>query len=312
MRFRIEPRGGPRFTNLAEDTVPELDAAGTQTEATPPTQEDISKLWDTEAAIRANPDAQPPAETPPAGAPGTETPATELPQELKDALAKVDDLKALVGNLQHQVRSSDGRVGALQRELQQARSATQAVQRAPNEQTVRAAAKTPEKWAKLKDEFPEWGEAVESLVDTVRAEQPQVDLSPLQTEIQNQINGITQQFHRAVEEAKLFGAYKDYKTIVNSDDFVNFWKAQPAEVQQLTASPLAEDSIRILDMFSEFKTKVKDSTRNIAEERSSKLVAAVARPRGAATPPKDDRELTATELWEQESRRREDLRSRRI
>jgi hypothetical protein len=269
-------------------------------------------MWLEESATRADPNAAQAAVV----APEEDSPAPapiELPEELKAALSKVDDLKALVGNLQHQVRSSDGRVQTLAKELQSAKQATQSVARAPNDQSVRAAAKTPEKWAKLKDEFPEWGDAVESLVDTLRVEQPTVDLTPMQTEIQNQINGIVQQFSRAVEEAKLFGAYKNYKTTVNSEEFVGWWKQQPGDIQALTASQSAEDAIRALDMFEEHKTKARDASRNVTQERGARLQAAAApAKRTAAPPPKDDRELTATDLWAQESERRAQIRASRI
>jgi len=293
--------------------VNDIVAAGTEGEVKVPTQEDLNKLWTEVAADRGKDPAAAPVVTPEATpAEPAEAAPIELPDELKEALAKVDSLKTLVDNLSHRVQSSDGRVGALQRELQQARAATATSQRAPNEQTVRAAAKTPEKWAKLKEEFPEWGEAVESLVDATRAEQPQVDLTPLQTEIQNQINGIVQQFHWAVEEAKLFGAYKNYKTTVNSTDFVDWWKQQPGDIQSLTASRSSEDAIRALDLFSEHQRKVADSKRDTTQERSARLQAAVARPRGQATPPKDDRELTAAEVWAAEAAQREQKRANRF
>lgn len=281
-----------------------------------PTQEELQNLWQEETARRSNPDAAPAAETPPAvETPPVEEPAakTELPADLLAALAKVDELKDLVGTLQHQVRSGGGQIGALQRELQQVRAATQSVARAPNDQTVRAAQKSPEKWEQLKKDFPEWGEAVEELVAANRVEPAQVDLTPLQTEIQNQINGIVQQFHWAVEEAKLFGAHKDYKKVVNSPEFKQWWASQPGEIQALTASKAAEDAIYAIDLFQEARQKAADATRDTTQERSARLAAAAAPARKAATPPPSDgRDLTAAQLWAAEAARREEIRKSRI
>jgi len=276
------------------------------------TQEELSQAWLEESERRTSPDSAPVAKTGPGPA---ETPAeeqVELPAELREALTKVDSLKSLVDNLQHQVKSSDGRVQALQRELAISKSATQSVARAPNEQAVRAASASLDKWSKLKDEFPEWGSAVEELVEHAKNEAPAVDLSPLQLEIQNQINGIVQQFSRAVEEAKLFGAYKNYKQVVNSPEFVDWWKQQPGQIQQLTASVAAEDAIHALDLFSAHQQKVRDANRNVTQERSTRLAAAAvpARKTGAP-PPKDQRELSAAEIWAAEAARREEARKAR-
>jgi len=290
--------------------------AGATQELTP--EQLTAKLWGEVSAERSNPPAttpdEPPAETPPAETPPAEEPPEELPDELKKALTTVDDLKSLVTRLTHQVQSSDGRVNALlQREQQQAKAATQVVSRAPNEQAVRAAAKTPEAWAKIKNEFPEWGEAIESLVTAnIPAEQQPVDLSPLQKEIQDKINGVLGQFQWAIEEAKLFGAYKNYKTIVNSPEFKTWWSTQPGDIQGLTASAKAEDAIKSLDLFGAAQQKAKDAARNVSQDRGAKLAAAAVPARKpSAPPPADDRELTAAQIWEAEAAARAQKRASR-
>lgn len=284
---------------------------------TPLTPEQVQAIWEEEAttrngdgalaaAVQPAAEPQPAAEAPPAEAPDT----PEFPEELKAALAQVDSLKTLVDRLTHQVSSSEGRLGAIQRELQQAKQAAQSVQRSPNEQAVRAAAKTPEKWAALKNDFPEWAEAVESLVDS--REQPQADLSVLRAELQGAVNDVTKKFYGALEEAKLFGAYRNYRVIVNGDDFKAWQAIQAPEVQALAQSSHASDAIDMIDRFMEHRQKEKDKTRDVEAERNRRLTAA-AQPavRRNAAPPKGDEELTAADIWNQEAGRRMDKRAQR-
>lgn len=275
------------------------------------TPEDAEKFWRDEAARRTDPDA--PKEPPvTAAAEVQEEVHTELPEELKQALAQVDGLKTFVTQLQHQVKSSEGRVAALQREMQVARQAAVSVAApAPNAQAVAAANKSPEKWEKLKEEFPEWGEAVEELV-SVRAQPqqpaPQVDLSPIHT----QLNDLTRQVYRAVEEAKVFGAHRDWKQVINTPQFVAWAQTQPPEVQALGASDSAEDAITMIDRYKSDTQKVRDASRNVPVERSARLAAAAAPARrGTVPPPPDDRELTAEQIWAQESGRMAQRRSAR-
>ncbi len=296
---------------MADDTV--VAAPAVQE----PTPEQLEAMWNEESARRADLDAtaESPQATPAAPAEATPAAPLELPEELKVALKSVNDLKALVGNLQHQVRTSDGRVSALQSELAQARTAaTQTTGRAPNDQAVRAASQTPEKWETLKKEFPEWGEAVEALVDTVRTQPaPPVDLTPLQAEIQGSINKIVQDFHWAVEEAKLFGAYRHYKQLVNEPSFREWREKQPPEIQALTASRAADDAIRMLDLYTKDRQAARDATRDVSQDRTARLAAAARPARAPAAPPQTaEGELTAEQLWAQEAARREEIRKRRV
>ena len=293
---------------MPEPTTPASQAADPNAELTP---EQAQAAWLEEANARSNPDAAPPAVAAPAPAAAVdEPPPPEVPDELARALQDVASLKDLVTQLHHTVRSSEGRVGAMQRELQEARAAAQRVQApAPNEQTARAAAKDPEKWAKLKEDFPEWGEAVEALVDSRQAPAaPQVDFAP----IEERISGLTTQFQRAIEEAKVFGAHRDWKNVINTPEFVTWHRAQDPQIQALAASAHGEDAITMIDKFKADRQVASDATRNTTAERAARLAAAAAPARKpTAPPPKGDSELTPAELWAQEAAQREQSRAQR-
>lgn len=309
--MRLLPVNNPNEENVADENSAASQAA-TQDPNTPLTShEDAHKVWLEEAGLREDPSTKPApvaAPDPAQATPQEETPGApvEIPDELRETLRQVDSLKAAMQLVQHKLSSSEGRIGALQRELQAARSVEQYAPRSPNQQTIAAAAKTPEKWAKLKEDFPEWGEAIEELVSTraPASAAPQVDLEPLQ----GQLNALTSQFARAIEEAKVFGAHRDWKAVINTPEFVNWHRSQSADVQALAASPAAEDAIAMIDRF---KQESRDGNRNVAQERAARLAAAaVPAKRSAAPPPKAESELTATELWAAEAAAREQARAR--
>lgn len=294
--------------------VKKTDAAPAVDENTPLTETDALSYWnqlaagETETPTPATTEQAPAAdEAAVEGEAGEQTP--ELPQELRAALTKVDSLAELVSTLTHQVKSSEGRFAAVQRELTAAKTASQVVTRAPNQQTVQAAAKTPEAWAKLKDQFPDWAEAIEAYGSHLIAGVPQpqqIDLAPIQSQFAEQLDELRGQITRSSEEAKLYGAYRGWKKDINSPEFSTWLPTQSAEVQAKFRSPNADDAIDVLDAYH---THSKDSKRDITAERTQRLQAAVGRPKGQATPPADDRDLTDKQIWAQEATRRDQRRA---
>jgi hypothetical protein len=300
-------------------TTPNTAATATEQGAEELTPEQAKAAWLDEAEKRTNPEAAAAAAvTPPAEEPEAEpvTDEVQIPEELKSALSQVNDLKTLVQNLQHQVRSSDGRVGALQRELSQSKAAAQITSApAPNQQALARAAKSPEKWEALKKEFPEWGEAVEELVSANLSQQPaapQVDLTPLQTQLNEAIAGVEAKFGRAIEEAKVYGAHPKWKDTVKTQEFGAWFGQQPAELQALAASQNGEDAIAMLDRYGDHLQKQRDASRNVPQERQARLAAAVQPARkGTAPPPQSDADMTPAQLWASEAASRERARAAR-
>ena len=101
----------------------------------------------------------PPQDTPEpqAAAPAQEAPVDPLaglPEEVKIALDKITRLEQDNAQLLHHVKTTEGRVAAMQREAQQARQAATSVDAAPSQGQMAAAAKNPEKWEQLKQDFP--------------------------------------------------------------------------------------------------------------------------------------------------------------
>ena len=296
-----------------------------QIDAAPQTQEEAKNYWN-ELAAGDKPAAEgttPQPETPAADAAQATEPAPDLgeqaaelqlPKEVLDKLSQFDTMLANQQQLLHQLKSTEGRVAAIQREAAQARSAAQSVEgAAPNQQAINAAMKTPEKWESLKNDFPEWGDAVEALVKanlgSARPAQ-QFDPSPLRQEFIGGLDSvkgaIMAEVTKALEEARVENKHEGWKETVNTSDFATWFKAQQPEVQGLSASTKARDAIRLLDLFNEAKSK---PASVVAQDRQGRLAAAARTTKGPTAPPRTAGEMTAAELWNHEAAFRERARA---
>lgn len=267
-----------------------------------------AELWAQESARRASgtPDnptpATPPAEELEAGAAEDDG----VSPELKEILGKIGNIQDVVGQLTQRVSSADGRVAAMQREIQASKTVAQYVPNAPNQQAIKAASKSLDKWNQLREEFPDWSSAIEEYVTSAAPVAP--DMSRFQNDVANAISELKNQVTMGLEEAKVVGAYRDWRKEVNTPRFEGWWKQQPAEFQQLASSPRGEDTIQVLDKYF---TDVRNSTRDVKQERQTKLQAAATTRRPAAPAPVSDENMTPDQIWQQESRRRIETRSQR-
>jgi len=295
--------------------------------------EDAQRLWDEEAAkleaddqsadqtIAAAPeeplqDESQQAEPEQASAEPEqpEDPLAGLPDIVRAKLAQIDRLTEANAQLLHHVKTAEGRVAAMQREFQQARMAQQNVapQDAPSQGQIANAAKNPEKWEQLKQDFPEWAGAMEEYVASqLGSVQPNANmLSPEQVAgyVQQQVEQTKAEMKQALEEARVEGKYDNWKELVNTTDFVQWFTAQPAEVRALADSSSARDAILMLDMFHDTKRR---SASDIRQERNQRLSAAATTRPGQTPPPKTLDDMSFEELWNYEATKREKEKAQR-
>ena len=242
------------------------------------TSEEAQNLWNEEASkLTAGDDSL--AADPIATAP--ETPQAELQLEpeqeedpyaglsptLRAKLAQIDELAQANAQLLHHVKTTEGRVAAMQREAQQARQAATQVapQDSPSQTAIASAAKNPEKWDQLKQDFPEWAGAMEEYVAAKIGTQ-QAGLTPEQVSqlVQQQVSQTKAEMMANIEEARIEGKYEDWKTTVNTPEFAAWFAVQSFDVKALAESPQSKDAIKMLDMFSESRTR---SAADIRQER---------------------------------------------
>ena len=291
--------------------------------------EEAQQLWDEEAA-KLNADDQS-ADQPMATAPEEplledepvaeeaapseepEDPLASLPEAVRAKLAQIDELATANAQLLHHVKTAEGRVAAMQREFQQARMAQQQVapQDAPSQGQIANAAKNPEKWEQLKEDFPEWAGAMEEYVASkLGSVQSQQGLDPQQVAafVQQQVELTKAEMKQAIEEARVDGKYENWKDIVNTLEFTQWFTVQTPEIRALANSDSARDAIRMLDLFHDTKRR---SASDIKQERGQRLAAAATTRPGQTPPPKTLDDMSPEELWNYEAAKREKTRAQR-
>lgn len=237
-----------------------------------------------------------------------EDPLAGLPQAVKDKLAQIDQLAQANAQLLHHVKTAEGRVAAMQREFQQARAAQQSVapQEAPSQGQIANAAKNPEKWEQLKQDFPEWADAMEEYVTSklgnAQPQQAGLDPQAVAAFVHQQVAQTKAEMGRLMEEARIEGKYENWRDVVNTTEFAQWFTVQPPEVRALADSAAARDAIRMLDLFHSTKSR---SASEIKQERGARLAAAATTRPGQTPPPKTLDDMSPEELWNYEAKKRE-------
>lgn len=232
-----------------------------------------------------------------------EDPLAGLSLAVRAKLAQIDDLAQANAQLLHHVKTTEGRVAAMQREAQQARQA--AMQEAPTQTAIVSAAKNPEKWEQLKQDFPEWAGAMEEYVASkVGGQQQQQVLTPEQVAgyVQQQVAQTRAEMGRLMEEARIEGKYENWRDTVNTTEFAQWFTVQSPETRALADSSAAKDAIKMLDLFNTSKSV---SATDIKQERGARLAAAATTRTGQTPPPKTLGDMSPAELWNYEAKKRE-------
>lgn len=229
---------------------------------------------------------------------------------MKQALAKIPQLEQANAQLLHHVKTAEGRVAAMQREFQQSRQAATAVNDAPTQGQMSAAAKNPEKWEQLKQDFPEWASAMEEYVGAQLRGMPSngVQATQVVDYVQAQLAQQQEQIRYAIEEAKVEGKYEDWRTTINTPEFAQWLAIQPNDVRALADSQSGRDAIRMLDMFHTVKAR---PASEIRQERGARLAAAATTRPGQTPPPKTLDDMSPEELWNYEAKVREKQKAQR-
>ena len=280
--------------------------------------EEVQNLWDEEASkLGADDDTS--ASDSLAAAPETpqdldleqaqieleqaEDPLAGLSLTVRAKLAQIDDLAQANAQLLHHVKTTEGRVAAMQREAQQARQA--AMQEAPTQTAISSAAKNPEKWEQLKQDFPEWAGAMEEYVTSkIGVPSQQQSLSPeaVAQFVQQEVANTKAEMGRLMEEARIEGKYENWRETINTTEFAQWFTVQNPQTRALADSPIAKDAIKMLDLFSTAQTR---SAGDIKQERGARLAAAATTRTGQTPPPQTLGDMSPAELWNYEAKKRE-------
>jgi hypothetical protein len=261
-------------------------------------------------AIESAPAAQTkqPAEVKPA----EPAPPTDA-ERLSAALEEIEKLKTRQRNVEGHIGGLTSQQKALHETITAAKQAAAQVKDAPTDQQIAAAAKNPEEWDQLKEDFPQWHNATEKFVNakiaTIQAGANAEQVNELvNKQIQEQVGTITKELKAEIVDSAMSVVFPQWKEDINSPAFAEWAKAQPANIQALADSPRVGDAARMLSLFKEAAKA--NPVNQLIEQRKSKLENSVAAPRGGkAVLAKTPDQMTPAELWEYEARARERARA---
>jgi hypothetical protein len=273
------------------------------------------QVWDEEAnAIEATPTEQvTPADATPATpaaevkvdtpAPNNDDPYAGLHPTIRAKLESQDLLA-------ERLRKAEGHIGGLSSEnkrinaeLAAAKAAAEAVRSAPSQTQVANAQRSTEKWDQLKQDFPEWADALEERLGG----NAQPDLEALRNQIRDELTPqLTSDISARLKadiaaetEGRLVNvAHRGWKDTVKTPDFQTWYGQQPDHVKALGASPTAEDAITLLDHFKA-QTANKPDAAAIKASRQQRMqeAATVARGTASMAPVKSTDDMSPEEYW---------------
>lgn len=234
------------------------------------------------------------------GAAAEADPYAGWPQAAKDEIL---GLKTLVTQLGTRMRNAEGHIGGINHQLkEQVRAAQQATaggHNAPTAAQLAAAQGNDSALAKLKSEYPEFGDALEKVLEerigTTRQAQPQQqqEAQPdLQQAEQLSPQEVLQRVDQMQREFAVESRHPGWQERVKTPGFIGWLGRQDREVQMLAASRAPQDAIRLLDLHA-------GSTKQGVTHRQQRLDAAAAIPdgRASAARPKPIEQMTKAEYW---------------
>lgn len=276
-------------------------------------QDEARKIWDQldaeDASVATTParDEFPEAEAP-AAATTDPAPAENHNADSADAdrasdaavspgeqalLDKISGLETLVSQVTQRLRNAEGHIGGLGSQLkQQLQTAGQVASRggdAPSAVEIRDAQRNPEAMARLKADYPEFAEAMESALNE--------RLSMLEQKIAQQKPqeaAVTpQDMARLRSEMAVEVRHPGWQSRVQTSEFMGWLHRQPREVQMLAASESPQDAVRLLDLHD-------DAMKSSTSQRTQRLNSAAAIPSGRSgsnVRQKAVEDMTPEEYW---------------
>ena len=291
------------------------------------TTEQMQEAWDEEAKAREAGETPPvqvvqaPVEEPPqvepesAPTPVADDPLASLPPEVRAKLAKIDEIENANSQLLHELKTTQGRVSAMQSYIDTAKKAQQTVApgQAPTDAQIASAVQNPQEWEALKADYPEFGVALDKKIQAEMAAIRQIPAGLKPEDVANlvreQVVANQVEIKQLLQEAKIEGKYEDWREVVQTKDFAAWLEVQKPEVKVLANSDQAKDAIKMLDLFHTAKAKPVETIR---QERESRLAAAAAPTKGGTVPPpKSLDSMTPEELWNLEAKLREQEKAQR-
>ena len=203
----------------------------------------------------------------------------------------------MVGQLTQRLRNAEGHIGGLGSQLkQQQQVAAQVTAKggeAPSASEIRNAQKNPEAMARLKADYPEFADAMESALNE-RLSMLEQKIAQQTQQPAQQAPGVTpEEFARMRSEFAVEVRHPGWQDRVRTPEFVGWLQRQAREVQLLAASESPQDAVRLLDLHSE-------ALKSASTQRTQRLNSAAALPSGrggGSSRTKPVEEMSPEEYW---------------
>jgi hypothetical protein len=263
-------------------------------------QEEARKIWDQPAPVAQG---EPPAEqtveaatteqAPAAQADATQPGEDAAPSGEQNLLDRIAGLEAMLTQVTTRLRNAEGHIGGLGSQLKQQLQAAQQVSasggEAPSASEIRNAQQSPEAMARLKADYPEFADAMESALNE--------RLSALEQRIQQPSQPseavTTAELSRLRAEMYVEVQHPGWQDRVRTPEFVGWLQRQPREVQMLATSDSPQDAVRLLDLHG-------DAMKAATNNRTQRLSSAAAIPSGrsgASVRQKSVEDMSPEEYW---------------
>lgn len=204
-----------------------------------------------------------------------------------DLEAEVERLRSEAETWKHKFYSDAGRVGALQRKINELEAALQSASLSQPQEDAADGYETPPELAEFKEDYPEIFEGVERYV---RAELER-RTKQIEAELNQRfapVNQMYEQQQTAAELAALSEAHPDWQEVAADEKFLEWLSVQPVPVQQMANSDYASEVSYVLDSY---KTQTgyrqmqqRPAVSQLAEKRKKQLANASGVPsRGGAS-----------------------------
>ena len=150
------------------------------------------------------------------------------------------------------IRNIEGHLGGVKSKLQDLYTAREEARKqgsdTPTTQQITEAAASSEKLAALREDFPEFAEALEETVSMLRK-----DLQPRQPAMpEDRRTATVDDIERLNQLRILDRRFPSWEEDVGSDAYKNWLANQPEDIQSLTRSNSASDALKVLKSYSEF------------------------------------------------------------
>lgn len=203
-------------------------------------------------------------------------------EQYKELLAKTTAIDEIKAENKRQFDKVFGSLGGVTQVLANLQEASKRIADKPSNEQIKEAMKSPEKWAALKQDYAEWADATEELVDSRIAGIKQISPDQISEIVNQRLQGQSAEMEQKIVHSVLNAVSPGWTKEVESPAFKEWQSKQPPEIQALANSDDVGDAARMLRLYE--KSKEAASAPNPAVQKAAvareKRISAAVMPRG--------------------------------